>query len=273
MRHSGWKEAILEAERNEYFQGEILFSFYLLGIQASEEATTDHINEFIDLWKEINQVIAFAKGNDVLFHRALLTYGDYDTQAPGGVGNYGVHSFYQYTEKHHNYDWRGMLRPEIGEKADAAQDRREIFKRFLSDCKSENPESVAARVIAAYPNTHSTCLLKNPDDNLWKKVREKLIKHDEMFSYCSKYYYIWHDEEERGGPWNRYCLMQTSKRNRYIEALAYAEYLELHEKHQKEKNRREGGNPSEEKDRHSWVRIDGVRYEYRKDGKREEYQD
>ena len=267
----GWKDAILKAEENEYYQGEILFSFYLIDICSKQEAVSEKIEEFNLMWTVINKVTAFARSNDVLFHRALLTYGDYSVPAPGSAGRYGVHTFFQSTERHHDYDWRGMLRPKGKDGKLELSEGAKIFRDFLKDCLFKAPESVANTALKAY---------KKQDggrDSLWEEVRYDLIKTDGMFRYCSAYYYIWHDADDvwqhsdgwaeaRGTNWNRYCLMRTSKfgRNSYMEARAYALWLNSTEA---KKEYREGSSPwqLDNDERRSWVVINGIQYELRKD--------
>lgn len=241
----GWEEAILFAEENSYFQGEVLFSFHLLGIKKPEDAKNRQ-DEFKSCWNTINNVMKFVKEDDNLFHRALLTYDDYSVEAPGGAGNRGVRTYYRYSERHHNYDWRGMLRPS----AEAVG--AECYKKFLKACKTEDPATVANRLVDDYVTMNSS----------QRDIKSLLIRYPEMFEYCQNYYYVWHDEGNTPeiGIWNRYCLMRTSRRNAYVEAVAYSEYLDSKAAN---KEVHEGGNPSNQEERRSWVKINGIIKEYR----------
>ena len=107
-----WKKIIYKAEKNDYFQ-----------LKAYEE-----------LWEKIETTMEFADKHDNLFHTALLTCGDYSKKAPGWMGDNGVVTFFRYKEKHHNYDWRGFLRPvekEAKEEWEKWMERLKIFKSFL----------------------------------------------------------------------------------------------------------------------------------------------
>lgn len=266
-----WKDAIFKAEENEYYQGEILFSFYLGGVSSKQDATSEKIEKFNRMWNVINKVTAFAKSKDELFHRAMLTYGDYSVPAPGGAGRDGVHTFFQFSERHHDYDWRGMLRPKEKDGKLELSKGAEIFGEFLRDCQDKEPQAVAEKAVKEYREQNGS------RDPLWEKVRYELIKTDNMFQYCRAYYYIWHDAEDvwqhsdgwveaRGKNWNRYCLMRTSKRGRnsYMEATTYANYLNSTDENKKI---REGGSPwpfENNDERRSWVEINGKHFEVRK---------
>lgn len=243
-----WKNAILEAESDQYFQGEIYFSFLLADIYSSEDATRIGSENYTRLWANIVKVMGLAHDNDVLFHRALLTYGDYSTTAPGGVGDAGVITFFQHSEKHHNYDWRGLLRPENGMLSNSTR----MFKEFLVDCIDNDPVNVAYEHIEAY---------RLPDSaTLHDEILYYLIKYDALFKYCQKYYYIWKDDDETD--WNRYLLMKTSKRNTYVEAKAYAFYVLTSNNGV---SIREGGNPYNPEDRRSYAEYNNTIFEYKKD--------
>ena len=193
-------------------------------------------------------ILGLARKNDVLFHQAFLTYGDYSTTAPGGVGGAGVITFFQYSEKHHNYDWRGLLRPEDGKLSNSAC----MFQKFLVDCIDKDPENVANEHIEAY---------RLPDSaTLHDEILYYLIKYNALFEYCQKYYYIWKDDD--GTDWNRYLLMKTSKRNTYVEAKAYAFYVLTSNNGV---SIREGGNPYNLEDRRSYAEYNNTIFEYKKD--------
>lgn len=245
-----WKDAIREAESDQYFRGEIYFSFLMNKISAPSDARTTDPNDYLKLWKSIIKVKKLARDNDVLFHRALLTYGDYSVEAPGGVGKAGVKTFFQYSEKHHNYDWRGMLRPVNGALTDSAL----TFKSFADDCVWNNPDDVANARIEAYTLSSSA--------NLYDEVLFYLIKYAELFEYCQKYYYVWNDKE--GTDWDRFLLMKTSKRNTYVEVKSYVFYL-LANTGSKSVSICEGGNPYNPQDRRSYAEYENRIFEYKKD--------
>lgn len=245
-----WKEAIHIAESDQYFQGEIYFSFLMNNILTPSDAMVVDPNDFLKYWASIVEVKNLAHDNDNLFHRALLTYGDYSVKAPGGVGNAGVTTFFQYSEKHHNYDWRGLLRPVSGALTSSALK----FKSFVDDCTGKKPEDVANARITA-------CVLPSPP-NLHDEVLFYLIKYSELFEYCQKYYYVWKDND--GPDWNRFLLMKTSKRNTYMEVKSYVFYL-LAKVKSKDVSIREGGNPYNPEDRRSYAEYKNNVLEYKKD--------
>ncbi len=231
-----WKKAILKAESNQYFQGEILFSMLMAGVTAPEKAIDIDPDDYLRFWSVVEKVFNFIHGNDNLFHRALLTYGDYSVKAPGGVGDAGVRTFFQYSEKHHNYDWRGLLRPVNGTLSEPAL----IFKSFLEDCTVNDPTDVANERIKAYSLP--------ADPTVYDRVIYYLIKHHELFEYCHKYYYLWHDTFN--SDWDRYLLMKTSKRNTYVEVMAFTFNVLANNK---KVSIKEGGNPSDPEARRSYA--------------------
>lgn len=226
------KEAIIEAEKNAYFQGEILFSLMMAGIYDTSNVK-DKVKEYKEIWETISKVINFAKENDNLFHRALLTYGDYSKEAPGGVGERGVMTYFRYMEKHHKYDWRGMLRPEKNKLGDGAQ----FFLEFIKHCKKDTPEKVAKQQIEEY---------RINKEKSQENINYYLITEAKLFEYCKNYYYVWHDKE---GDWNRFLLMKTSKRNTYVEAKAFVLSLLL----SKSIEYKEGGYKNNLEDRRSYA--------------------
>lgn len=239
-----WEKVIVEKEQHPYFQGEIRFSFVLSNIDF-ENCGADKLKEYNNLWQQIEKVMTFAKDNDVLYHRVLLTYGDYSVTAPG-KSDLGIYSFFQYTESHHNYDWRGFLR---GKNDGKDQERLRIFLEFLTDCENKEPLEVAKEKIESYGKMSGS---------LWDEVRYYLIKHPELFEYCKKYYYIWHDKY---GNWDRYLLMNTSKRNAYKEVKSAVFEAIMG----KEAIIDDKGDPYDEENRRRCVIYEGNVFEYKKD--------
>lgn len=251
-----WKETICKAEENNYFQGELMFSFQLAGIYTSDDATPEKKKEYEILWEKIETTMKFAKENDNLFHRALLTCGNYSIKAPGWMGDNGVVTFFRYNEKHHNYDWRGFLRP------DEKDERLKIFKRFLDKIRIEDIKKnetqaikcIAEEMISEY------CVSESSRKNEWEELLHSLVRYKELFEYCRNYYYIWHDKKSGvEGEYDRYVLMKNSKRNTYVEAnvKVLSLLLECDEP-------RNGGNPYNSEDCRSYLKIGQYHVEYKK---------
>lgn len=260
-----WKKIIYKAEKNDYFQGEILFSFYLGDIYSVEDAGTEKLKAYEELWEKIETTMEFANEHDNLFHRALLTCGDYSKKAPGWMGDNGVVTFFRYKEKHHNYDWRGFLRPvekEAKEEWEKWMERLKIFKSFLERIKIEDikenetkdMEDIAEEMISEYCNSESS------RKNEWEELLYSLVQHEELFEYCRNYYYIWHDKKsEVEEEYDRYVLMKNSKRNTYVEVNVKVLSLLL-----KCDELRNGGNPYNSEDRRSYLKIGQYHVEYKK---------
>lgn len=229
-RNKNWEQCIKEAETDDYFQGEILFALSLSGLQDAHLSSTVDPIIFREKWKKIVEIKELAKkdnSNGQLFHRALLTFGDYSKPAPGSKGNDGVVSFFQYNETHHNYDWRGMLRPNIDEEAMTISDSTGaiVFKQLLENYTGNSINSFAEERINSISSIeHCKLIFQCESDPLKAELLFYLIKWPSLFEYCKNYYYIWRDRFQ--DEWDRYLLMKNSKRNAFLEYKIYCASLE-----------------------------------------------
>lgn len=200
-----WEDVILDAEKNSEFNAEIGFVFRLSDIQNADDAD-GKLDQFKIVWQKVLQVFEFAKNEkEQLFHRLLLTYGDYSEE-----DKKGIKCFYRYTEPHHNKDWRGMLR--------SNGNGFKCFSKLIADLLKEeiSIETLAQkRVNGKNSSTWDKLIPGGIDEDL----RYYLITMKEMFDYCKEYYYIWHDTEKG---YNRYVLMKNSVLKCYVEAKIYA---------------------------------------------------
>ncbi|MBE6807653.1 MAG: DUF262 domain-containing protein [Ruminococcaceae bacterium] len=105
-----WEAPIFTAEKDEYFSGEIQFVFSLCGLRAFRDVVNheEAIERFIQVWETIKRLFYSMlkedkrQGNDNLFRRALLTYGDYSCQSNSS------YTFFPSGDRYFN--WRRMLR-------------------------------------------------------------------------------------------------------------------------------------------------------------------
>ncbi len=217
-KNSSWENAIFNAEAFSYFNSEILFSFPLADIHSLDTINLTTLESYKKIWSKIEKVMLFAKENDVLFHRLLLIYGDYSNKAPGRKGDIGgIITYYQYNEKHHNHDWRGMLRPNKNDANETFNltDQGEVFKSLIKDVdinSINDLKTFAEDKIDKYQ-------LNSASPSLKDYVNYYLIKIGDLFDYCKNKYYLWHDTAK---DYDRYVLMKTSKLNEYYEVLSYA---------------------------------------------------
>lgn len=207
-----WADAITEAEKNEYFNREINFALRLTGINRANDIRSLSAKNFSDTWKVIEEIFKDAEKNDILMHRALLTFGDYSKEISSyDSGKNRLSTYYSYSEKHHNQDWRGLLR----------DGRFDIFEKLFNDYKGSLHTTFADYANDAVKNYAPT----QPYD-----LKHLLIKNEEMFKYTQSFR-CWHYYGESR-------ILKTSKRSAYYDCKLYEIYtaektnlsgLEIHE--------------------------------------------
>ncbi len=201
----GWKAAIIDAEGNPVFEGEIFFALKLSGVYTAENAKSDTLVKFKKNWDKIADI--FTPENNVLLHRALLTYGDYSTEfTSNGGGSNKIMNYYSFSEKHHNLDWRGMLRHDKGEGF-------RLFGEMLSgylDCGCGFAEFAKKRIEDYHENKTSKA----------EELRYHLIKNEELFDYMAPHYRCWVMNGD-------YHLLRTSNRSAHKCLRLYLVYLKM----------------------------------------------
>ncbi|GEM_PF-5249498 len=234
-----WQEAILHAEVDDYFDGEILFSFLLFDRNDYEPSIDPE--EYKKAWDKISAIFMWAKGeNDTLFHRALLTIDDYSKW----TSKTNIKTFYQYNETHHDNDWRGMLRPDWEKDSPKPKDGFRYFKQFYEKYASSHDklDSFAEKCIKEAVDSSEA-----PS----KSVR-LLIKDKSLFEYCGRgaYYVLCANGNE--------YLMRTKRRDEYAEVNAY--YINQYYTDKRlEPEMVYGGSSKSDK---SFVKIKGYHVEY-----------
>lgn len=123
LRDSNWKAPILHAEAFEYFNGQIGFAFRLL-----DQTAHDEIKEFQEIWEIVEKLFAkdgpiLAEDEKFLFHRALLTFGDYSISMQSSANTFFFEGGNNY------YNWRRMLREPKS---------FDVFKQFFNYVRSLN---------------------------------------------------------------------------------------------------------------------------------------
>ena len=242
---SNWEKEILKAEDSEYFNGEIRFIFRLLNIDEKIGYDEDTKTKFDEILKKVINIFEFAKKDEEqehLFHRLLLTYGDYSYENENGV-----RCFYRFSEAHHNNDWRGMLRS-----IDKENNGFNCFNSLITDIKvGTDLKQFAEKRIKN--NKNWSQLTKNDID---EGLRTNLINMGELFDYCKNYYYIWHDYKL---DCERWLLMKNSVLNCYVEANVYALFSKL-----KGSRFVEGATRYDEERRSSYLEYKGYKVEFKK---------
>lgn len=235
LDNANLKNAILYAENTDfngdykerdYFRGQIGFLLNMAGITSKDNANKDNVNkesiakfrqytEMVKIifksdnyWDEVKEdeiknkpqtlsEIKTSKGCsfDNLFHRAMLTCGNYWIDAPGQ----SIKTFFVYSEPHNTYDWKGAFRKYnmaidclknlfdgCKDNVDFLHDKDKIFDEF---------KSYLGNQIDNYNQKFGISQNKNLSKE--DKLCKLLITNPNCFKYIKNNYYI-HWNEESG---------------------------------------------------------------------------
>ena len=213
-----WKAAIERAESIPYFKAEIGFMLKLadIDIENVQNADLGRFLKIIDFCEKAfcNQGKDF---DNFRLHRALLCFGDYSKKISNytpqkGPGSNYLKAFFYNDTRHHNEDWRGMLRTE--EKG--LDVFRKLTEAYLCS-ESDDPAGFLNRVIGEWSNDPI-------DTDLPSELRENLIRKPGLFKYISSKFRVWN----YNGEWR---LLPVADRRRYV---PYKLFLEAIDKFGKE---------------------------------------
>lgn len=201
-----WKDTICKAEQHKYFNGEIFFVLKLAGVSTSSDATKENLETFNDNWEKISCIFGDSR-NDIDIHRALLVFGDYSKTMSDYDEDY-FKSYYFNDTKHHNNDWRGMLRDENGLK---------IFEEMLEEFKSYTKDFSTF--------TNKKCKeIKSPTDVKCQPYKQELhyylIKEPYLFKYIHSFGRCWFLNDH-------IRLLRTATRGCFISYQLYVVYTKL----------------------------------------------
>lgn len=189
-----WLQAIVNAEKHNYFKGEIKFALKLA-------TKNNNLSDFTKVWKDIEIIFPENRkdGWYNMLHRLLLCYGDYSKD----VSN-GIYTLYYNDNKHNNEDWRGFLREDANFK---------LFKDCLEDFKSSSYSD-----FENFANNKIENISQGQDEFIYC-----LIKYPGLFEVMKSYSRYWKDEN------GRILLLWSSKRTQYVEYKTYVIYLRLND--------------------------------------------
>lgn len=200
-----WKDAILQAEKTDfdqgyqerdYFRGQI--GFLLLMSKEDGDYKVSKFNKICEAAKKI----FIDEYDDNLFHRALLTYGDYGTELKSinqeessRTVSYGITTYFRKTRIHGAPDWRDALIVVNWDKE--------------GSCKANKVYIALKSFIEEFIKTSSTELEKFQNDKLEQyknklrqyncglpaSLQDKLIMKRKMFEFTDNYF-IKKDEEK-----------------------------------------------------------------------------
>ncbi len=201
-----WKDVILNAEANKYFDSEINFAFKLCDINVENADSLSEnikkITEFKQKWEVIELIFNISYTDNVVgannvFRRALLTFDDFSME------NRQVRTFFYEYDSYFN--WRRLLREEK---------TFNIFKLLFDDLLTTSPvntEDIEKRLlfnIEKYDNIDKSFIyymVKRPE--VWVFMNEKRYRIDNV---------------------NNRVILYSGRdlRSKYAEAYTYFTYLE-----------------------------------------------
>ncbi len=241
IRNNEWKEAILSAENTDfdsdyksrdYFRGQIGFLLHMAEVTNADDLKNQltkiddfkyyskAVKEIFDVnkyWEESDsdelknckKIEELLKASiigkysfDNLFHRALLTKGNYWIDAPGK----NIKTFFVYNESHNNYDWRGAFRQLDDNTWRVAVRCLKELLDYYRDCKKEE------FVFEEFKNFLNENIKKfsNHGGTSEDKLSYLLIKHPNLFKYIKNNYYIYWDDKE----YPKECSLMRLKQKR-----------------------------------------------------------
>jgi hypothetical protein len=211
-----WKDKIIESEGQLYFEGQLTFAIAFSGIEDYFD-----INKNCN-WNSIEDGIFFSKfssyiekvfglfdssgllkqvSEDHLFHRAILSKGDYTLRAQA---NYSF-----LIDSHRDISWKRLLLGDISVDQDR-KIRRNYFKQLIDD-----PLFIAQGI-----NSLSTMVSNiDPGIELW---RIKFISSPELFSYLGQRKFIRYIDDDK-----IYLVKSVKISGEHAELFSYCLYLKL----------------------------------------------
>lgn len=193
-----WKDAILQAEKTDfdqgyqerdYFRGQI--GFLLL---MSKEDGDYNVNEFNKICEAAKKIF-IDEYDDNLFHRALLTYGDYGTELKSinqeessRTVSYEITTYFRKTRIHGAPDWRDALIVVNWDKEGSCKANKVYIalKSFIEEfinTSSTELEKFQNDKLKQYKDT-----LRQYNDGLPASLQDKLIMKRKMFEFTDNYF-------------------------------------------------------------------------------------
>ena len=193
-----WKDAILQAEKTDfdqgyqerdYFRGQI--GFLLL---MSKEDGDYNVNKFNKICEAAKKIF-IDEYDDNLFHRALLTYGDYGTELKsinqeesGRTVSYEITTYFRKTRIHGAPDWRDALIVVNWDKEGSCKANKvyialkSFIEEFINTSSAELEEFQNDK-LEQYKDK-----LGQHNDGLPASLQDKLIMKRKMFEFTDNYF-------------------------------------------------------------------------------------
>lgn len=193
-----WKDAILQAEKTDfdqgyqerdYFRGQI--GFLLL---MSKEDGDYNVNKFNKICEAAKKIF-IDEYDDNLFHRALLTYGDYGTELKsinqeesGRTVSYEITTYFRKTRIHGAPDWRDALIVVNWDKEGSCKANKvyialkSFIEEFINTSSAELEEFQNDK-LEQYKDK-----LEQYNDGLPASLQDKLIMKRKMFEFTDNYF-------------------------------------------------------------------------------------
>ena len=226
-----WESAIRDAENTDfdndykprdYFRGQIGFLLYMVNSlngydlgkfkyysQAvksifdketywydSKTVDPDKLDNSIDNLTSLLGVKTKKCSFDNLFHRAMLTQGNYWI----GLKSSYIKTFFVYNESHNEYDWRGAFRESINREGESCNSTwgvavtclQKLLDGFKSECQVDDFEFDQYREwLTNKVDNFDTQTLKMEDKKEEEAFCKLLIDNSNCFKYIRNNYYVY----------------------------------------------------------------------------------
>ena len=245
-----WKNEIYAAESYSYFDGEIFFALKLAGVKSVKDATASNLTLFKDNWNKIIEIFNNSR-NDIDIHRLLLVYGDYSKEMSKRSDEDVLLNYYFNDTKHHNNDWRGLLRD---------VKNLQLFEKMFTEFNG------SAQTFPRFTNSKINSI-KCISDTICEPKKQELhfymITNPTLFEYIQAYGRCWYHN-------GLFKLLRTSNRGSYVNYKLLVVFSELKNKGINAKLQEGKGNDQDHisiKDTHCYCDKDKL-YIVRKNGTR-----
>lgn len=245
-----WKNTIYSAESHSYFNGEIFFVFKISGIENVESATQSNLAIFKDNWNKVTEIFDDSR-NDIDIHRLLLVYGDYSKIITSYSDDSQIWSYYYNDTKHHNNDWRGLLRD---------VENLQLFEKMFTEF------NLSGQTFSRFTNSKINSV-KCISDTICEPKKQELhfymITNPTLFEYIQAYGRCWYHN-------GLFKLLRTANRGSYVNYKLLIVFSELKNKGKNAKLQEGKGNDQDHiiiKDTHCYSDKDKL-YIVEKNGNR-----
>ena len=193
--NAAWKSLFRKYEKHDYFYGQISFLIDYAKDEGNQNVSMDIFTKYAEISSKIF-TDKFLKDEDYIFHRSLLSIGDYLVK-DGSNWSFGRQVFN--TVRQRNENWRKVFED---------KDRRKMLKTLLNQINEGSEFESLKNIIS---NNISQV----------KDWRSYFIKEPKTIKYCQKYQIRFHNENEI------YLLSSRQMNGAHAELRTYVLYSKL----------------------------------------------